>query len=377
MNLFIFGTLLHLPLLEVVSGNPNIAKRVSSAIRPEYRVSRVEGHNFPMMHADTTSVADGVIVEGLNDEEIVRLDYYEKAFNFARTDFVVLDQHHKPRDVTAYVPPVGSWMPAEPWDSTEWIATYGEVTMMTAVEAMASLENMPAEQMGKLYSNMMTRASSRQRAASSSEPELKQSGLMGCKDVKVIDVRNQYRGFFNVDELDLTFRRYDGSMSDPVNRAVFIGVDCSIVLPYDPVRDRVMLVEQFRIGAYVRGDPNPWTIEPIAGRIDPGERPEDAARREALEEAGITMTDLKFVSAAYPSPGSTTEHFFIYVGIADLPDGVEGAGGKLSESEDIWSHIMDWADFDKALNAGEFRLLPLLVAGHWLALNRDSLRSSA
>jgi nudix-type nucleoside diphosphatase (YffH/AdpP family) len=149
------------------------------------------------------------------------------------------------------------------------------------------------------------------------------------------------------------------------------------VLPYDPVRDRVMLVEQFRTGAYLRGDPNPWTVEPIAGRIDPGEGPQDAARREALEEAGITLTDLKCVSAAYPSPGSTTEHFFIYVGIADLPDGSAGVGGKLSEAEDIRSQIMDWADFDKALNAGEFRLLPLLVAGHWLARNRDGLRASA
>ncbi len=104
---------------------------------------------------------------------------------------------------------------------------------------------------------------------------------------------------------------------------------------------------------------------------------EEAARREALEEAGITVTDLKCVSAAYPSPGSTTEHCFIYIGIADLPDGSAGVGGKLSEAEDIRSQIMDWEDFDKALNAGEFRLLPLLVAGHWLARNRDGLRASA
>ncbi|MDE0970052.1 MAG: NUDIX domain-containing protein [Octadecabacter sp.] len=377
MNLFIFGTLLHLPLLEIVSGDPKIAKRISSAMRPEYRVSRVEGHVFPMMHADKTSMAEGVIIEGLDDAEILRLDYYEKAFNFARTDFVVLDQNQKPRDVTAYVPPVDCWTPAEPWDRKGWIATYGGVTTMTAIEAMTLIDIMPAEQMGKLYPNMMARSSSRQRAAISCKPELKQRSLMGCKDVQVIDVHNQYTGFFNVDELDLKFRRYDGSMSDPVNRAVCVGVDCSIVLPYDPVRDRVMLVEQFRIGAFLRGDPNPWTIEPIAGRIDSGEGPEDAARREALEEAGIIITDLKCVSAAYPSPGSTTEYFFIYIGMADLPDGAAGAGGKLSESEDILSHIMDWADFDTALNAGEFRLLPLLVAGHWLARNRDNLRASA
>lgn len=372
MDVFIFGTLLHMPLLAVVSGDPDIARRISWAVRPEYRVSRVEGHIFPIMHGDPKGVAEGVVVEGLDDAEIARLDYYEKAFDYARIEFVVLDQNQQPRDVTAYVPPDGCWKPAEPWDREGWIATFGDVTTMAAVEAMAAMDSLPAAQMGQLYPNMLARAASRQRAARSTG-----NGRMGPSDVRVIEARKRYAGFFNVEELDLTFRRYDGSMSDPVNRAVFIGVDCAIVLPYDPVRDRVMLVEQFRTGAYLRGDPNPWTVEPIAGRIDPGEGPEDAARREALEEAGITITDLKCVSAAYPSPGSTTEHFFIYVGMADLPDGSAGVGGKLSEAEDIRSQIMDWADFDKALNAGEFRLLPLLVAGHWLARNRDVLRATA
>ncbi len=70
------------------------------------------------------------------------LDYYEKAFSFARTYFVVFDLNNNPRDVTGYMPLVSNWIPAEPWDSKEWIATYGEVTMKTAVEAMASMDNM-------------------------------------------------------------------------------------------------------------------------------------------------------------------------------------------------------------------------------------------
>jgi ADP-ribose pyrophosphatase len=376
MDLFIFGKLLHMPLLEIVSGDADIAKRISWAVRPEYRVSRVDGHVFPIMHRDPTGVAEGILIESLDDGEIARLDYYEKAFDYTRIEFVVLDQDQQPRDVTAYVPPAGRWTPAEPWDRDGWIAGWGEVTTMTAVEAMSAMDSMPAAQMGQIYPNMMARAASRQRAAKSSGQGLDQSGRMGRSDVQVIEAHKRYAGFFNVEELDLSFCRFDGSMSDPVNRAVFIGVDCAIVLPYDPVRDRVMLVEQFRPGGYLRGDPNPWTVEHIAGRIDPGEGPQEAARREALEEAGITITDLRCVSAAYPSPGSTTEHFFIYVGITDLPDGSAGLGGKLCEAEDIRSQIMDWAEFDKALNAGEFRLLPLLVAGHWLARNRDGLRAS-
>lgn len=369
MDIFLFGTLLHIPLLQVVSGDPDIASRISWAVRPGYRVSRVDGHVFPIMHTDANGVAEGVILEGLTDEETARLDYYEKAFDYTRVEFVVLDKDQQPRTVSAYVPPEGRWTPAEPWDRDAWIAEYGEMTSMAAVEAIAAKDQMPAAQMGQLYQNMMARAASRQRASRTGG-----KGQMGRSDVHLIEARNRFAGFFNVEELDMRFRRFDGSMSEPVNRAVFVGVDCAIVLPYDPVRDRVMLVEQFRPGAYLRGDLNPWTVEPIAGRIDPGEEPAEAAIREAREEAGITLTDLKCVSAAYPSPGTTTEHFFIYVGLCDLPDGSAGVGGKLSEAEDIRSHVLDWADFDAGLNAGEFRLLPLIVAGHWLARNRDALR---
>lgn len=372
MDVFIFGTLLHIPLLEVVSGDPDVAKRITWAARREYSVSRVAGQVFPIMHADPEGVTEGVIVSGLDDTALARLDYYEKAFGYDRVEFVVLDGDQSPRNVTAYLPPDGLWEPAELWDREAWIAAMGEVTIMTAHEAMSMMDTVPTAVMGQQYPNMMARAASRQRAGRA----VGRDG-MGRGDVTLIEARKRYAGFFNVEELDLTFRRFDGTMSDPVNRAVFVGVDCAMVLPYDPVRDRVLLIEQFRPGAYLRGDPNPWTIEPIGGRIDGGESPEDAAIRETQEEAGVTLRDLRCVAAAYPSPGSTTEQFYLYIGMCDLPDGTAGVGGEVSEAEDIRSHLMEWADFDSAMNAGDFRLLPLLVAGHWLARNRDSLRASA
>lgn len=372
MDLFIFGTLLHMPLLEVVSGDADVRSRVSWAIRKDYSVSRVSGHVFPMIHANKGGVAEGVIVSGLSDGALERLDYYEKAFGYDRVEFVVLDADKQPRTVTAYMPEPDRWTAAEPWDCEGWVAKLGELTTMTAMEAMSVMEQMPAPQMGQLYPMMMSRAASRQRARRAPN-----DGRMGEDAVRVLKTHHSHTGFFNVDEIDLTFRRFDGAMSKPVNRTVFVGVDCAIVLPYDPVRDRVMVVEQFRAGAYMRGDPNPWTLEPIAGQIDPGEEPDAAARREAHEEAGISLRDLKCVSAAYPSPGTTTEHFYVYVGLCDLPDGSDGIGGEAEENEDIRSHVMEWADFDAALNGGKFRLLPLLVAGHWLARNRSGLRDAA
>lgn len=372
MDVFIFGTLLHLPLLEVVSGERDVKSCLTRAVRPGYTVSRVAGQVFPIMHEDANGVADGVIISGLSAEALARLDYYEKAFEYERVDFVVIDAAEQSRKVTAYVPQPDRWTPAESWNREGWIANMGAVTTMAAAEAMSVMDKMAAPQMGKLYPMMMSRAASRHRAETTDE-----GGKMGADAVHLIQARQRHAGFFNVQEVDLTFRRFDGSMSDPVNRTVFVGVDCAIVLPYDPVLDRVMVVEQFRAGAYLRGDPNPWTVEPIAGRIDPGEEPAEAARREAQEEAGLALRDLKCVSAAYPSPGTTTEHFFVYVGMCDLPDGIEGIGGEVDEAEDIRSHVMDWAEFDRALNAGKFRLLPLLVAGHWLARNRAALRAAA
>ena len=93
--------------------------------------------------------------------------------------------------------------------------------------------------------------------------------------------RQVYNGFFSVEEHDVSFKRFDGSQSKVVTRGALVSSDAVIVLPYDPVNDRVLLIEQFRTGPYVKGDANPWVLEPIAGLIDVGETPEEAGLREA------------------------------------------------------------------------------------------------
>ena len=373
MDLFLFGTLQHVPLLEAVSGDADVSSKMCKAVLSGYGVERVKGHVFPMLGTDADAEAEGVIVSDLDEAAFARLDYYEKVFGYDRADFTVLDEHGATRRVTAYLPEEGRWTPAEAWDLAGWVAKFGNITTtLAAQEVLADMASTTHVRMGQNYSQVMARAASRLRAQSEGS-----TGEMGRDDIQVLQARNGYSGFFKVEEMDLTFKQFDGGVSDPVNRAVFVGVDCAIVLPYDPVRDRVLVVEQFRPGAYYRGDLNPWTIEPIAGRIDPGEEPEQAATREAFEEAGVKLSALHNVSAAYPSPGTTSEYFFIYVGLCDLPDDAAGVGGLVSEAEDIRSHIMDWKDFDRALNAGDFNLLPLLAAGHWLARNRDALRAAA
>src|SRR5690606_30651548 len=140
--------------------------------------------------------------------------------------------------------------------------------------------------------------------------------------------------------LVLRHRLNHGGWSAPLLRAVFMSGDAAVVLPWDPVRDRVMLIDQVRAGPVARGDGAAWLYEAVAGRVDAGETPEAAALREAVEEAGLTIDRLIAGPHHYPSPGAVAEFLYLYVGIADLPDGIEGVGGLASEAEDIRSHLM-------------------------------------
>jgi len=192
----------------------------------------------------------------------------------------------------------------------------------------------------------------------------------------VADWRQPYASFFSVEETDLTFRRFDGSLSPTVTRAAFVSGDAVTVLPYDPVRDRVLLVEQFRAGPFGRGDPQPWQLEVVAGRIDPGETPQEAARREAVEEAGLDLAELLPISACYASPGAKTEFLYCYLGLCDLPDGAAGLFGLAEEAEDIRGHLVAFDALMALVASGEIATAPVVLSIFWLALNRDRLRAA-
>ncbi len=187
-------------------------------------------------------------------------------------------------------------------------------------------------------------------------------------------VRQPFAGFFAVEEFDMVFRRFDGSLSQPVSREVFIGCDAVTVLPYDPLRDRVLVIEQVRTGPMARGDANPWQLEAVAGRIDAGETPEVAARREAVEEAGLHMGRLEFVAGYYPSTAAFSEYLFSYIGLCDLPDGVAGVFGAEEEAEDIRGVLLSFGELIAALAGGEIANAPLILTVLWLQRERGRLR---
>ena len=183
-----------------------------------------------------------------------------------------------------------------------------------------------------------------------------------------------YKGFFSVEEHDLSYRKFNNQQSSIITRSAMISSDAVIVLPYDPFNDRILLIEQFRTGPYIKGDENPWVLEPIAGLIDAGETPESAGNREAKEEAHLEIKKLELVTRSYPSPGISTEFFHQYVGIVELPDSSNLIAGLSSENEDIRSHIFEYEQFFEMIESGKVNVGPLILLGLWLSKNRNRLR---
>ncbi len=240
-------------------------------------------------------------------------------------------------------------------------------------EIMGAMGRQDSDAVQARLAMIWSRAASRVRGAATTRRSL--SGL-DASHVRVLSVDRPYAKFFTVEDIVLSHDRFDGSDSGPLARAVFVGGDAVTVLPWDPVRDTVLVVEQMRAAPLARSDPQPWLIEAVAGRIDPGETPEAAARRETLEEAGLDMGALHKVAEYYPTTGAFSEYLYSYVGIADLPQDAGALGGLATESEDIRGHVMPRARLMALIADGQAPVGPLLITAWWLALNADRLRAS-
>ncbi|MGL5010691.1 MAG: NUDIX domain-containing protein, partial [Paracoccaceae bacterium] len=318
------------------------------------------------------ATATGVLVRDLTDADIARLDYYEAGFAFDTRDLMV--DAATPALARVYFARPGQWEAADDWTLAAWQATEGDLVTATARDVMALYGQHDPQDVLARYNLMLVRGGSTLRAADGGPTALRHRNAPG--DVQLAARRTPYAHFFAVEEYDLKFRRFDGSLSPQVTRAVFISGDAVTVLPYDPVRDMVLLIQQFRPGPYARGDAQPWSLEAIAGRIDPGETPEEAARREAVEEAGLTLGPMHFAHGYYPTPGAKAEYLYSYVALTDLPDGVEGVFGVEGEAEDIRGHRIPFVRLMDLVATGEVNNAPLLISALWLERERDALRAT-
>jgi ADP-ribose pyrophosphatase len=194
-------------------------------------------------------------------------------------------------------------------------------------------------------------------------------------DVEVVGIKTVFKGFFKVEEYTLKHRLFAGGISAPFTREVFERGDAVAVLPYDPLTDEVVLVEQFRIGAMAaiqnqRETSSPWLIECLAGMIDTSQQPEDVALREAQEEAAITLSNLQPIMTYYSSPGGMSERIHLFVATVDSTTAT-GVHGLDSENEDIRVRVVKYQQAIKWLNNGVLNNATTIIALQWLQLNKQ------
>ena len=191
-------------------------------------------------------------------------------------------------------------------------------------------------------------------------------------DVEIIAREKLYRGFFSLDLYRFRHRLFNGEMSGEVRREIFERGHASVLLPFDPVRDEVVLIEQIRIAAYDTSE-TPWLLELVAGMIESGESVEDVARREAMEEAGLTVGRTKPVLNYLASPGGTSERLSILVGEVDATQ-AEGIHGLVEENEDIRVHVVSREQAYQWVEEGKIDNAASVIALLWLQLHYQEIR---
>ncbi len=189
---------------------------------------------------------------------------------------------------------------------------------------------------------------------------------MNTKELKIIDQKSLHQGFLSISRYTLQHSLYKGGMSETIVREVLERGHAVAVLLHDPNRDEIVLVEEFRIGAI--HSESAWLCGPVAGMIEPGEKAEDVARREALEESGSTVEELQYIGKYYNSAGGSTETTSIFYAQIDA-SGVEGVHGVEGEHEDIRVVKLSSSEFRKLLTKDVTHTASTMIAGFWFLNN--------
>lgn len=189
---------------------------------------------------------------------------------------------------------------------------------------------------------------------------------------EIIEKQVGYQGFFRIENYTVRHEKFAGGWSEPMHREVFERGHAAAMLPYDPDRDELLVIEQFRIGA-IHHPEGPWLLEPVAGIIDAGETPEAVVRREVVEEAGCTVDRLEHICDYLVSPGGTTEQISLYCGCSDLSN-AGGIHGLDHEGEDIRVEALPAGEVLAMLHGNHIHNAMMLIALLWFEREHERLR---
>ena len=181
-----------------------------------------------------------------------------------------------------------------------------------------------------------------------------------------------FQGYFKVGRYFFRHSLHKGGTSGVISREVFERGQAGAVLLYDPARDEVVLIRQFRAGAYVAGH-HPWTWEAVAGIIEDNETAEQMIRREVVEEANLAVGELLPIQKVMLTPGACSEACQIFVGRVDTSK-AGGVFGVADENEDILVKVLPFAEAYAMVERNEVDNAVGVIALLWLALHRDEVR---
>jgi ADP-ribose pyrophosphatase len=198
-------------------------------------------------------------------------------------------------------------------------------------------------------------------------------GRLRHETVELVRSEVAFQGYFKVVRYFFRHGLYQGGQSGMISREVFERGQSGAVLPYDPRRDEVVLIRQFRAGSYAAGR-HPWTWETVAGTIEAGESADVMVRREAVEEAGLTVTDLLPITSMMLTPGACSEACRIFLGRVDTTT-AGGIHGLRSEDEDILVQVLPFGEAYAMVERNEMDNAVGIVALQWLALHHDEVRT--
>jgi len=194
----------------------------------------------------------------------------------------------------------------------------------------------------------------------------------GHQDYDIIHQELLYQGIFRLLRYSIRQRLFQGGYSPEYSRELLQRLPAAAVLPYDPKKDRVILIEQFRIGG-IEDPQSPWLLEIPAGVITKNDTPETIAYHECEEEAGCRIEKLHRICEYFVSPGGSNEYLTLYCGKTDSTN-VQGIHGLENEFENIRVLNLSFAEAMEKLLAGEIKTSPAIISLQWLALHKEQLK---
>jgi len=194
-------------------------------------------------------------------------------------------------------------------------------------------------------------------------------------DVTISAIEKKYHGFFKLNEYQLKHKLFSQKQSNSFTREVFERGDAVVIMLYDPKKDTLLLLEQFRPGV-LRANETPWMLEFVAGMFNENESPIDVAVRESKEEANIEVNpeSIKLIMKYFSSPGAMSEQIYLYWATFDSSKVLSGSVyGLADENEDIMLHLVSRIDALALLTEGKISNAATVIGLQWLAINYQNL----